>query len=54
MSALDGRRRVTLYAREHAEPDDLVLYNDTAQLFWAERGAEPGVMTAGLDGTYDR
>lgn len=54
VSALDGRARVTLHARAHSAPDDLVLHNATRQLFWSERGASPGVMAAGLDGASPR
>ncbi|CAB3232339.1 unnamed protein product [Arctia plantaginis] len=54
VSALDGRARVTLHSRALGAPDDLVLHNATRQLFWSERGAEPGVMAAGLDGSAPR
>lgn len=28
-AALDGRRRTALFVRDDAEPDDIVLYNNT-------------------------
>ncbi|XP_045484331.1 low-density lipoprotein receptor-related protein 1B [Pieris rapae] len=49
-AALDGRRRVTLWAQRGAEPDDIVVSADTAEMFWSDRGAEPGVYCAALWG----
>ncbi|XP_060807225.1 prolow-density lipoprotein receptor-related protein 1 [Amyelois transitella] len=54
VGALDGRRRVTLYERAAAEPDDLVLHNRSRAVYWSERGAAPGVMRAGADGSDAR
>lgn len=33
VAALDGRRRVTLYKREGAEPDDIVIHNQTGYVY---------------------
>ncbi|CAK1543699.1 unnamed protein product [Leptosia nina] len=49
-AALDGRRRVTVWRKRGAEPDDVVVSAETGELFWSERGAEPGVYRASLSG----
>lgn len=54
VAALDGRRRATLFRRDSAEPDDLVLHDASRTLFWAERGAEPGVRAMGAAGGAPR
>ncbi|CAH2097282.1 unnamed protein product [Euphydryas editha] len=50
VAALDGRRRVTLWQQPGAEPDDVVISVQTGEIFWTERGAFGGVLTARLDG----
>lgn len=49
-AALDGARRTALVLRDDAEPDDIVLHNDTGQMFWTDRGAAGGLWAAALDG----
>ncbi|KAI5636205.1 low-density lipoprotein receptor domain class A domain-containing protein [Phthorimaea operculella] len=53
-AALDGRRRRALYTRRYGEPDDILLYNMTRQMVWSERGSDPGIMIAGMDGSDPR
>ncbi|KAJ2938963.1 hypothetical protein O0L34_g17775 [Tuta absoluta] len=53
-AALDGRRRRALYTRRYGEPDDILLYNMTRQMVWSERGSDPGIMIAGMDGSEPR
>ncbi|XP_073962880.1 uncharacterized protein [Choristoneura fumiferana] len=52
--APDGRRRVTLARRPGSEPDDILVHNNTRQIFWSDRGASPGIMVSGLDGAGAR
>ncbi|XP_045761801.1 platelet endothelial aggregation receptor 1-like [Maniola jurtina] len=51
VAMLDGRRRVTLWTQAGAEPDDVVVSVDTGEVFWSERGAFGGVLSARLDGS---
>ncbi|XP_049880284.1 low-density lipoprotein receptor-related protein 1 [Pectinophora gossypiella] len=53
-AALDGRRRRTLYSSAGAEPDDIVIHNATRQMIWSDRGSDPGIMIASLDGGAPR
>ncbi|KPJ02990.1 Low-density lipoprotein receptor-related protein 8 [Papilio xuthus] len=54
VAAADGRRRVTLWRRRGAEPDDLVIASEQGWVIWSERGAEPALLAAGLDGAGAR
>ncbi|XP_068625234.1 prolow-density lipoprotein receptor-related protein 1 [Battus philenor] len=51
VAALDGRRRVTLWRRRGAEPDDVLIANDEGLVVWSERGAEPALLACALDGS---